>query len=329
MNVKVVFAEERLRQTFGKLKESKTEDKKLYEWLNRAFDDLKNNPFCGIQIQRRLIPREYIRKYNIDNLWKYNLPNAWRLIYSVVKREVVIISVIIEWMDHKNYERRFGYGYCRVLGILDDGDAIDLLFDTHMLKWKWYHGFMSAPMKSLIRFDDPRFPTKAMELVKDRYEWCSRTASYDEANCYLDLCRALIQYRSMDSVPILSRVIEESIHDIDGGSCHINLCSELLECLVSETKETEIIQDPFVLGFKSSIERVLSCPEWYVRLKAVKLLTRMPLTEESAQRIVAMGTGDKDHSVREAVAEWLAQQKHADDGSVGGEANKNIDGDKK
>ena len=110
MNVKVVFAEKRLRQTFGKLKDSKTEDKKLYEWLNRAFDDLQNNPFCGIQIQRRLIPRKYIRKYNIDNLWKYNLPNAWRLIYSVAKNEVVIISIIVEWMDHKNYERRFGYG---------------------------------------------------------------------------------------------------------------------------------------------------------------------------------------------------------------------------
>ena len=110
MNVRVVFAEEKLRQTFRKLKDSKTEDRKLYEWLNRAFDDLQNNPFCGIQIQRRLIPREYVKKYNIDNLWKYNLPNAWRLVYSVAKHEIVVISIIIEWMDHKKYERRFGYG---------------------------------------------------------------------------------------------------------------------------------------------------------------------------------------------------------------------------
>lgn len=110
MKARVVFAEEKLRAAFKKLEDSKTEDKRLYDWLNRAFHDLKNDPFCGIQIQRRLIPREYTRKYNIDNLWKYNLPNAWRLVYSVAKHEVVIISIIIEWMDHKHYERRFGYG---------------------------------------------------------------------------------------------------------------------------------------------------------------------------------------------------------------------------
>lgn len=109
MSAKVVFVEEKLKKAFMKLKNSKTEDRKLYEWLNRAFDDLQNNPFCGIQIQRKLIPREYIRKYNIDNLWKYNLPDAWRLIYSVAKHQVVIISIIIEWLDHKKYERRFGY----------------------------------------------------------------------------------------------------------------------------------------------------------------------------------------------------------------------------
>lgn len=103
MNVRVVFAEEKLRQAFRKFKDPKTKDKKLYEWLNRAFDDLENNPFCGIQIQRQLIPREYIEKYNIDNLWRYNLPNAWRLIYSVAKQEVVIISIIVEWMNNKNY----------------------------------------------------------------------------------------------------------------------------------------------------------------------------------------------------------------------------------
>ena len=57
-----------------------------------------------------LIPKEYFRKYGkLDNLWKYNLPNAWRLIYTIKTEEVVVLSVILEWMDHKNYERRFKY----------------------------------------------------------------------------------------------------------------------------------------------------------------------------------------------------------------------------
>jgi len=78
--------------------------------LNRAFDDLVDDPFCGIQIPKKVMPRVYIRKYGIDNLWKYNLPNAWRLIYSVARDEVIVIAIILEWMDHKTYERKFEYG---------------------------------------------------------------------------------------------------------------------------------------------------------------------------------------------------------------------------
>ena len=36
MKSRVVFADEKLKEAFNKLKDSKTEDKKLYEWLNRA-----------------------------------------------------------------------------------------------------------------------------------------------------------------------------------------------------------------------------------------------------------------------------------------------------
>ena len=78
--------------------------------MNRAFDDLVDDPFCGIQIPKKVMPRVYIRKYGIDNLWKYNLPNAWRLIYSVARDEVIVIAIILEWMDHKTYERKFEYG---------------------------------------------------------------------------------------------------------------------------------------------------------------------------------------------------------------------------
>ena len=109
MKSKIKYAEERVRISFEKLKDSKTEDKKLYKWINGAMDDLEDNAFCGIQIQKRLIPKIYIEKYGIDNLWKYDLPKGWRLIYSVVNGDVQILSIILEWMCHKDYERRFGY----------------------------------------------------------------------------------------------------------------------------------------------------------------------------------------------------------------------------
>ena len=109
MKSKVIFADEKVRKAFDKLKGSKGEGKMLYEQLNRAFDDIAGNAACGIRVPGKLIPKEYVSKYRVNNLWKYNLPNAWRLIYTIKGGEVVVVSVILEWMTHKEYERRFGY----------------------------------------------------------------------------------------------------------------------------------------------------------------------------------------------------------------------------
>ncbi len=105
----IKYAEEKVKLSFMELKNSKTEDKKLYKWINIAMDDLEENAFYGVQIQKRLIPKVYIEKYKIDNLWKYDLPKGWRLIYSVANGEIKILSIILEWMSHKDYERRFKY----------------------------------------------------------------------------------------------------------------------------------------------------------------------------------------------------------------------------
>ena len=106
---KIKFADDKVRVAFDKLLGGKTEDKQLYEFLNRAFKDIEENAFCGIRISKKLIPKEYKKEYGVDNLWKYNLPNAWRLLYSIAKEEVIIVSIVLEWMDHKSYERKFGY----------------------------------------------------------------------------------------------------------------------------------------------------------------------------------------------------------------------------
>jgi Txe/YoeB family toxin of Txe-Axe toxin-antitoxin module len=105
----VGFADERLKRAFDGLKGGKGAEPRLYEFLDRAFDDLKKDPFSGIKIQKALWPADYARKYGINNLWKYDLPNGWRLIYTVKADQVTIITIVLEWFDHKGYERRFGY----------------------------------------------------------------------------------------------------------------------------------------------------------------------------------------------------------------------------
>ena len=109
MEVEIQFANEKIKIAFEKLNSGKYEEKQLYEWIKRAFEDIKKNAFSGIQIPTRLIPKEYIKKYGIHNLFKYNLPDAWRLLYSKESTQVCILSIILEWLDHKEYERRFGF----------------------------------------------------------------------------------------------------------------------------------------------------------------------------------------------------------------------------
>jgi len=104
--INVVFATENLEKQFEKL----NSEEDLKKHLLRAISDLKQNPFCGRKLSQRLFPKEYIKKYNVTNLWKYDLPNGWRLIYTVLREsEVELVSVILEWFNHKEYERRFNY----------------------------------------------------------------------------------------------------------------------------------------------------------------------------------------------------------------------------
>ena len=107
--VLVGFADEKIKQAFLALKNGKGAEPDLYGFLDRSFDDLKQNPFCGIKIPKKLWPKEYTQNYPITNLWKYDLPNAWRLIYTIAENEIMIINIILEWMTHKEYERRFNY----------------------------------------------------------------------------------------------------------------------------------------------------------------------------------------------------------------------------
>lgn len=106
---KYAFADESLKKAFEDLQKGKHEEQQLAKYLQRAIQDLLENPLCGIRVPSDLWPKEYVQKYKIDNLRKYDLPDGWRLIYTLRGNEIEIISVLIEWFDHKNYERKFKY----------------------------------------------------------------------------------------------------------------------------------------------------------------------------------------------------------------------------
>jgi Txe/YoeB family toxin of Txe-Axe toxin-antitoxin module len=103
------FADEKLKEAFYKLEKGDLSERELFKVINQTMDKIEKNAFSGIQLPKPLIPKEYIKKYNIDNLWKYDLPKGWRLIYSIMNDEIVVVSLILEWFDHQNYERKFNY----------------------------------------------------------------------------------------------------------------------------------------------------------------------------------------------------------------------------
>jgi hypothetical protein len=65
---------------------------------------LRQNAFAGTQIPKRLFPVECVRKYGIKNLWKFDLPHGWRLLYTIVGNDVEILSAVLAWMPHEEYE---------------------------------------------------------------------------------------------------------------------------------------------------------------------------------------------------------------------------------
>jgi len=81
----------------------------LLNSIKQKIKILRDNPEYGIHIQKDKIPKEYIKDYDINNLWKVNLSVAWRMIYTIRGNEVEIISLILDIMNHKDYNKKFGY----------------------------------------------------------------------------------------------------------------------------------------------------------------------------------------------------------------------------
>ena len=84
-------------------------ERELFKILKQAFQNIEENAFYGVQMPKNLIPHKYLKKYGVHNLWKYDLPKGRRLIYSLAGDEIIVVSLILEWFDHKEYERRFNY----------------------------------------------------------------------------------------------------------------------------------------------------------------------------------------------------------------------------
>jgi len=82
-----------------------------YKLIKKGIDLLKQNYKRGEHVSKRnqKAYSYYIKKYGITNLWKLNVSKDWRIIYTIQGNQIEIISIILESLSHKEYERKFGY----------------------------------------------------------------------------------------------------------------------------------------------------------------------------------------------------------------------------
>jgi len=89
---------------------SKTE-RTILNSINKKVELIKTNPHYGQPIAKTLIPKEYLDKYEISNLFRVALANYWRMLYTLKDGEtkIEIIAFILDIFDHSNYDKKFGY----------------------------------------------------------------------------------------------------------------------------------------------------------------------------------------------------------------------------
>ena len=81
----------------------------LLRSVQQKIEFLKVNPQYGIHVPKDRIPKDYIVKYDVNNLWKVNRAGAWRMIYTIRGSDVEVISFVLDIFNHKDYEKKFGY----------------------------------------------------------------------------------------------------------------------------------------------------------------------------------------------------------------------------
>lgn len=102
----------RLNEIVGQqIKDGKdnTGEMQLLRSIKQKVEFIKANPFYGDNIPKALIPKEFITKHNVKNLWRAELTNFWRMLYTIKGDQIEIICFILEILSHKDYDKKFGY----------------------------------------------------------------------------------------------------------------------------------------------------------------------------------------------------------------------------
>ena len=95
------------------LKNSHSTKKPTYQQLLSSIEKvitiLKENPFYGNLVPRKYLSQKIVMYYGTDKILRVELVGYWRLLYTLVGEEVEIITLILDFMCHDDYNNIFGY----------------------------------------------------------------------------------------------------------------------------------------------------------------------------------------------------------------------------
>ncbi|MHB8602385.1 MAG: hypothetical protein ACYC6W_02510 [Nitrosotalea sp.] len=83
---------------------------KLYKSITDTINLIKQGPTIGDHVEHNKIPKYYIKKFKVKTLFRIELVDYWRLLYSIHAFDDIGIGILVlEALDHKKYNKRFGY----------------------------------------------------------------------------------------------------------------------------------------------------------------------------------------------------------------------------
>ena len=110
--VRVILSPE-AEEVYNKLNaeaENNKQSRMILKAINNKIEFIKSNIHYGNPIAKSLIPEEYRKKYEANNLFRIELPAFWRMIYTLTNNEEIeIIAFVLDIIDHPEYNKKFGY----------------------------------------------------------------------------------------------------------------------------------------------------------------------------------------------------------------------------
>lgn len=81
----------------------------MYKKIQETIKNLKDDHIVGVRIKNNQVPSYYVRRHDVNAVFKVNLPGAWRLIYGILVIRDEKKALLMELFDHNSYNKRFGY----------------------------------------------------------------------------------------------------------------------------------------------------------------------------------------------------------------------------